>query len=167
MISVQMRCLLVLLFSWVSPSFANTIVLTDDLLTPEHYAEAAEAIRHNMQFIPDRDLSSNRRDVVLRSLDRIERFMADDPDRHRFRIQMEQRRINTMLMPAVAKDTANAEVVCQRIKDVGSHIVRTQCRSRHEIELEKYAAQELLTRRTASCPPPCPQFGDKIRLPAD
>lgn len=162
MFKFHRKWVLVLSILLVAPCFANTIVLTDDLLTPELYPEAAAAIRHNMQYISERTLSPAKRDVVMRSLERIERFIADDPDRHRLRIQMEQRRVNSMLTPAVATNTAGAEVVCRRIKDVGTNIWRTQCRTRAEIEEQKFASDELLGVG-GSCEH-CKQSDNKVRI---
>ncbi len=141
----------VLFLALATPVVASTFVITDDELDPEIFPAVAESIRTHLNQIPKSKLSGASRELVLRSLDRMERFMADDPRRHDDRIRQDQRRVNSALLPAVARDRTGAEVVCRRVKDVGSHIHKTQCRSRQEIEAERQASMKLLTRPGIQC----------------
>lgn len=139
-----LRWLLAMLAFTVAPLHAGTFVITDDELDAELFPAVAESIRVNLDKVPRSRFSRANRKVVLRSLERMEHFFAEDPQRHDWRIRQEQRRVNSALLPAVAPDRSGAQVVCRRVKDVGSHIHKTECRSRQEIEAEREAAQRIM-----------------------
>lgn len=156
-------CVAVLLACLAAPAWAGTFVITDDELDAEIFPAVAESIRVNLDQVPRSRFSRTNRRVVLRSLERMERFFAEDPQRHDWRIRQQQRRVNSALLPAVAPDRSGAQVVCRRVKDVGSHIHKTECRSRQEIEAERAAAHAALDRPGIACEPggtPCPRGPD-------
>lgn len=141
----RLKWLAVLLAVLAVPAAASTFIITEDELDPEIFPAVAEAIRANLAQLPPRNLSNSRRKAVLRSLERLERYFDEDPQGHRWRIDQERVRVNSMLAPAVAENSSGAEVVCQRVKRIGTNIPSTRCRDRLEIENEREAAQKLLT----------------------
>lgn len=133
---------------------AGTFVITEDELDPEIFPTVAESIRSNLDEISGSKLTRAKRVVVLRSLERMERFLAEDPRRHHDRIRQDQKRVNSALLPAVAGDGSRAQVVCRRIRDVGSHIDKTECRTRAEIDRESEAANRMLIGPRVTCKRP-------------
>lgn len=126
---------------------AGTFIVTDDELDPEIFPAVADSIRANLDG-PNAPagMTSAKQKRVLRSLERIEGFLADDPQRHQSRIRNEQVRLNAVLAPQVAREDGRSEMVCQRIRPVGSNIPTTRCRSRQTIEDEEQLAQEEVDR---------------------
>lgn len=134
-----------LLAFFAGQAAANTILITDDELDAGVFPVVAESIRANLDLLASRDLPPARRRVVLRSLENMERYFDEDPEGHRWRIGQERLRINSMLAPAIARNHPDAQVVCQRVKRIGTHIRSTRCMTRIEMELEQHAAVSLLT----------------------
>lgn len=119
----------------------NPFLLTDDELEPALFPAVAEAMLEDIHG-PNAPtgLSEGDRRRVERSLERIGEWLASDPERYKGRIEAEQRRVNAALAPKVARSHAKSDVVCERIRPVGSNIPTTRCRSRAEIEAEREAA---------------------------
>lgn len=135
-----------LLFSL--PALAdNPFLLTDDELHPDVFPAVAEAMVEDIHG-PDapNGLSDGDRRRVERSLERIGGWLASDPQRNQGRIAAEQRRVNAALAPRVARSHGKSDVVCERIRPVGSNIPTTRCRSRAEIEAEREAAYRAIDR---------------------
>ncbi len=126
---------------------ASTFIITDDELDPEIFPQVAESMRENLDG-PDapNGLTSARKQDVLRSLSRIESYLDENPDENATKIRNEQRRINAALAPTIAKNDGRSDVVCRRIKKVGSNIPTTECRTRAEIERDQQFANEELQR---------------------
>ncbi len=124
---------------------ASTFVLTEDELDAETFPLAAESIVSNLEGSNEPNgLTSARKAQVRRSLVNIQRFLDDDAVGNHQKIRSEQKRINTALTPAVAKDDGKSEVVCRRIMRVGTKIPSTECRTREEMEREEYLAEEVI-----------------------
>lgn len=135
-----------LLFLALSAS-ASTFIVTDDELNPEVFPAVAESIRANLDG-PNAPagMTGAKRTQVLRSLERIQGYLDDDAMRNASRIRNEQVRLNSVLAPQVAREDGKSQMVCQRIKPVGSNIPTTRCRSRQTIEDEQYHAQREIDR---------------------
>lgn len=127
---------------------ANTFLITDEELDPEIFPAVAESIRANLHRAAEpRTLSSAEQRKALRSLERLEQWVGQDGSRNEGRIRAEQIRFNALLAPKVARDgRAENDVVCRRIRAVGSNIPTTDCRTRAQRELDKQAAQEEIFR---------------------
>jgi hypothetical protein len=137
------RLILAFLLLAALPAAASTFIVTDDELDPAVFPAVAESILANLDGAnAPLGMSPAKRQRVERSLARIQEFLDDDPVRHATRIRNEQVRVNRVLAPQVASPDGRRDVVCQRIKPVGSHIPTTRCRDRQTIEEEQYAAQE-------------------------
>ena len=141
---------------------ANSFLLTNDELTPEAFPTAARAIRAVLQD-PNApvDVTAARKQQVINSLERIGGYLASEPHRHVNRIHREQLRINSALAPQVAKNDGRSDVVCKRVKPVGSNIPQTVCRSRSQMKDQQYAAQNLADelrqlQSLEDCPPNIP-----------
>lgn len=126
---------------------ASTFIVTDDELDPTVFPTVAASIRANLDG-PNAPagMTAAKRDRVLRSLDRIQSFLDDDPQRNQSRIRNEQVRLNAVLAPQVAREDGKSQMVCQRVRPVGSNIPTTRCRSRQTIEDEQQLAQEEIDR---------------------
>ena len=126
---------------------ASTFIVTDDELDPSVFPAVAESIRANLDGPgAPAGMTAAKRDRVRRSLDRIQAFLDDDPQRHQSRIRNEQVRLNAVLAPQVARQDGKSQMVCQRTRPVGSNIPTTRCRSRQAIEDEQHLAQEEIDR---------------------
>lgn len=133
----------------VAPAFGSTFIITDDELEADLFPEVAASIRENLDRLPSRRLSSGQRRVVLHALERMERHFSEDPDRNQWRIREDQRRVNSILAPAATRNDGHSAVVCKQVRDVGTRIPRTQCRSRIEIESDEFEAKRQMTKRGA------------------
>jgi hypothetical protein len=122
---------------------AQSLIVTEEELAPDRFPDVAAQIRDNLDQI---GLSSARREQVLQLLQRMETRIAEDPERHHWRIRQEQRRLNTALGPDLTVNERGAKVVCRRIRPVGSKIPITECRDRQTIETEQDAAVRMLDR---------------------
>jgi hypothetical protein len=126
---------------------ASTFLVTDDELDPEVFPAVAESIRANLDGpTAPAGMTAAKQQRVLRSLERIQGFLDDDPVRHASRIRNEQVRLNAVMAPQVAREDGKTDMVCQRIKPVGSNIPTTRCRSRQVIEEEQFHAQREVER---------------------
>lgn len=126
---------------------ASTFIITDDELDPAVFPAVAESIRANLDSAnAPAGMTAAKRKRVLRSLDRIQDLLDDDPQRHQSRIGNEQVRVNAVLAPQVARNDGRSQMVCERIRPVGSNIPTTRCRSRQTIEDEQHLAQEEIDR---------------------
>lgn len=126
---------------------ASTFLIEDDELDPAIFPAVAESIRANLHRAAEpRTLSAAETRRVLRSLERLEEWVAQDDFRNKGRINAERLRVNELLAPQVARSNNDAEVVCRRIRAVGSNIPTTDCRTRAQRELDKQAAQEEVFR---------------------
>ena len=126
---------------------ASTFVVTDDELHPDVYFQVADSIRANLQGDnAPRGLTTARRKQVLRTLDQLARYIEDDPVANASKIRNAQRRINSALLPQVAVNDGKTDVVCRRIKRVGTHQPSTECRSRQQMEQDEFAAEDMIQR---------------------
>lgn len=126
---------------------ASTFLIDDDELDPAIFPAVAESIRVNLHRVAEpRRLSSAQERRVLRSLERLEEWIAQDDARNRGRINAERLRVNELLAPQVARSDNKTEVVCRRIRAVGSNIPTTDCRTRAQRELDEQAAEEEIFR---------------------
>ncbi len=125
---------------------AGTFIITEDELDADIFPQVAESIRVNLDG-PDapQGLTSAKKRDVLRTLERLEELLANNPDRTSA-IRSAQARINAALAPTVARNDNKSEVICRRVNKVGSNIPTTQCRTREEMEREKQLADEELQR---------------------
>lgn len=128
-------------------AFASTFIVTEDELNAELFPEVAESIRVNLDG-PNAPagLTPAKKQQVLRSLERIQGFLDDGAEPDSRRVRSEQARLNAALAPAVARNDGKSDVICQRVKKVGSNIPTTVCRTRAEMEADEYAAEEELRR---------------------
>jgi hypothetical protein len=126
---------------------ASTFVVTDEELGPDIFPQVADSIRANLDG-PNAPtgLTTARKQDVLRSLQRIEEFLDEDPEGNGSKIRSEQRRINAALAPTVAKNDGKSEVICRRIRKVGTNIPTTECRTREEMEREEQHAEAQIER---------------------
>lgn len=130
-----------------SLTFASTFIITDDELDAEIFPQVAESIRVNLDG-PNAPagLTASRKQQALRSLERIERYLAEDSHRNVNKIRNEQIRVNAALAPTVARNDNKSEVICRRVKKVGTNIPTTECRTRAEMEAAEQAAHEEIHR---------------------
>lgn len=140
-------CALLVLCSVALSASASTFLITDDELHPEVFPAVAESIRANLQG-PNapRKLSNAERRDVQNSLARMEALIAENPRENHRRIQNLQVRLNAALAPRVATNDSRSDVVCQRIRKVGTNIPTTECKTRAQRELDEYVAEEELAR---------------------
>ncbi|MFB9068981.1 hypothetical protein [Pseudofulvimonas gallinarii] len=125
---------------------ASTFVISEDELNPDVFPEVADFIRTNLEGpnVP-KALTDAEKRIVMRSLDTLERLIAEDPVRNRARIRTAQARVNATLAPAVAgTDDGKSDVVCRRVKRTGSSIPTTQCRPRDALARDKRNADQFL-----------------------
>lgn len=128
---------------------ASTFVVTEEELHPDLFPAVAGAIRANLEGPNSpQGLTRAERQRVEDSLDRMQAMLAEDPVRHHSRIRTLQRQVNTALTPRVAQNTAQSDVVCQRVKKVGTNIPTTECTSRAQRESDAYLAREEIFRLT-------------------
>ncbi|MBX3726422.1 MAG: hypothetical protein KF823_10970 [Xanthomonadales bacterium] len=128
---------------------ANTFLISDDELDADIFPAVAESIRANLHRAAEpRSLSRSEQRQALRSLERLEQWLAEDRPANASRIRAEQIRFNALLAPKVARsgDKSN-DVVCQRVRPVGSNIPTTDCRSRAQRDLDRHAAHEQIRRQ--------------------
>jgi hypothetical protein len=131
------------LFLLALPAAAQSLIVTEDELAPDRFPEVAETIRANLDPL---GLSPARHEQVLRLLQRMEARIAEDPARYHRRIRHEQKRLNSVLAPAMTVNQLGANVVCKPVKPVGSRIPFTECRDRLTMETEERAAESLTHR---------------------
>lgn len=127
--------------------FASTFIVTDDELEADIFPQVAESIRANLDG-PNAPpgLSAANKATALRSLDRIQEYLDEGLDSDARRIRNEQARVNAALAPSVARNDGKSEVICHRVKKVGSNIPTTVCRTRAQMEAEEQAAEEEIYR---------------------
>lgn len=141
------RLLAAPLFALAMTASASTFIVTDDELAPDVFPAVAESIRANLNG-PNapQGMTASKQQRVLRSLERIQGFLDSDPERNASRIRNEQARLNAVMAPQVARQDGKSQVVCQRIKPIGSNIPTTRCRSRQTMEEEEYNAEVEIDR---------------------
>ena len=125
---------------------ASTFVISEDELDPEIFPAVAESIRSNLEG-PNapRALTTSEKRHVMRSLETLERLIADDPVGNRSRILTAQGRVNATLAPAASgQDDGKSDVVCRRVKRTGSSIPTTHCRPRNSINRDKENADNFI-----------------------
>jgi hypothetical protein len=157
--SMKLQRLLVsaLAIAFCCPLFASTFIITTDELEADTFPAVANSIRANLEG-PNSPpgLSSARKQDVERSLDRLERLIGDGAQPTDERVRGLQDRINSSLAPQIARDDGKSEVVCKRVRKVGSNIPTTECKTRREIEAEANFAKDMIDRYQ---PSKCVEFG--------
>jgi hypothetical protein len=135
------------LFAFAFTAQASTFIVTDDELEPDVFPAVAESIRVNLNGpSAPQGMSPAKEKRVLRSLERIQAYLDEDPQRHQSRIRNEQARLNAALAPQVARQGSRSDMVCERIRPVGSNIPTTRCRSRQQVEEDRVRALEEIDR---------------------
>lgn len=125
----------------------STFVVTEDELQPDVFPQVADSIRANLEGPNSpKNLSSGERRRVEDSLDRMEAMIEEDPVGNHTRIRNLQGQVNAILTPLVARNTANSNVVCERVKQIGSNIPTTVCRNRADRDADEKAAEEEIFR---------------------
>ena len=126
-------------------------MLKDSDLTAETFSQVETLIRQHLQNAGTRVYSSAERQRVERSLDNIVAFLASDRPSAGSKIRREQKRINSILLPEIAGDTGDSEVICKSRARVGSHIATTRCQTREEMERERHEANQTMDRMRNNC----------------
>jgi hypothetical protein len=129
-------------------AMGSTFAITEDELDPAIFPAVADSLRANLDG-PNAPsgLSEARKADVRRSLDELEDLLLRDDGRSNSeRVRGLQDRINTHLLPQVAKNDGKSEVVCRRVKKVGSNIPTTECRTRAEMDRDEHLADEQMQR---------------------
>lgn len=125
----------------------STFVVTEDELHPDVFPQVADSIRANLKGPNSpRGLTRAERQQVANALDRMEAMLEEDPVRHHSRIRILQSRVNATLTPRVARNDARSDVVCERVKLVGSRIPTTVCSNRSERQLNEHISEEEFSR---------------------
>ncbi|MBX3726424.1 MAG: hypothetical protein KF823_10980 [Xanthomonadales bacterium] len=129
------------------PLFASNLkVLTEDDLSADSFPAAAQELRANLAGSTGHGLSSGQRERVLQSLARIEGWLAEDASGNQPRIHAEQRRINALIAPQVAsRGNERSNLVCKRVRPIGSNIPVTECKTREQLAAEQEAARDALS----------------------
>jgi hypothetical protein len=133
--------------AFACPLFASTFIITTDELEADIFPQVAESIRVNLEG-PNSPpgLSSARKQDVERSLERLGKLIEDGGQPTDERVRGLQDRINSSLAPQVAKNDGKSEVVCRRVRKVGSNIPTTECKTRRELDDEAQFAKEMIDR---------------------
>lgn len=126
-------------------------LLRDSDLTAEAFPQVETLIRQHLQNAGTHAYSSAQRQRVERSLDNIVAFLASDRPSAGSKIRREQKRINSILLPEIAGDAGDSEVICKSRARVGSHIATTRCQTREEMERERHEANEAISRLRNNC----------------
>lgn len=121
-------------------------ILKESDLSAETFERAAKAIRQHLKTSDKRAYSDAERQRIERSLDRIATHLASDRPSAGSRIRREQVRVNEILLPKVTQASTDSEVICRRENRVGSHVSKTVCRTREEMELEREQARAMIDR---------------------
>lgn len=130
------------------PLSANGLnALAEADLAPERFPAVAAELRTQLDGSGGHGLSNGQRARVLQSLSRIEDWLAEDASGNQPRIHAEQRRINALIAPQVAGTRGNdrGNLVCKRVRPVGSNIPTTECKTREQLAAEQEAAREALS----------------------
>lgn len=130
--SVPLAPLLALLF-WAGTAAAGSPLLRDEAMTPEAFPAEAARIEQALAAGAWPRLGPGDRAQVGAGLRRIAAQLAAGDDRGRAQARSEQIRLNALLAPAVVAGN-RSEVVCRRVKPVGSNIPSTVCHRRSTLE---------------------------------
>lgn len=124
----------------------NLEVLTAADLAPERFPAAAQDMRGALAGADGHGLRRAQRDRILQSLSRIEDWLAEDATGNRPRIQAEQRRINELIATQLAgTDGARSDVVCRRVRPLGSNIPVTECTTREQLDADRDSARRAVS----------------------
>lgn len=121
------------------------VFLKDDMLTVDAFPAAAEALKQQMDNGVYSRLDNAAQAKIEQSLDEIGELLVSDSPSAGSEIRREQIRINELLAPAIATNN-KSEVVCRRVKPVGSNIARTECHDRKALEEHARSVQDELIR---------------------
>lgn len=132
---------------FAAPLFASSLnALAEADLAPDRFPAVAAELRTQLETSDRHGLSNGQRERVLQSLSRIEGWLAEDASGNQPRIHAEQRRINALIAPQVAsRGNDRSNLVCKRVRPVGSNIPTTECKTREQIAAEQAAAREALS----------------------
>lgn len=122
---------------------ASSPLLRDEAMTAEAFADAAARIEQAMATGAYRRLSGAERAAIGIGLRRIAGYLATGQADMAALARNEQVRINALLAPAhVAGNTS--EVICRRVKVVGTNIPSTECHRRNALEAHSRDVQNEL-----------------------
>lgn len=132
---------------FAAPLLASGLnALAEADLAPDRFPAVAAELRLQLDGADRHGLSNGQRERVLQSLSRIEDWLAEDASGNQPRIHAEQRRINALIAPQVAsRGNDRANLVCKRVRPVGSDIPVTECKTREQLAAEQAAAREALS----------------------
>lgn len=127
--------------------------VSDEALDPAVFPQVADQIRAEMTALDGAyvKLSNGDKRRVNRALDRIAEQLGSGGNRDTQRIAGLQYQINSMLAPQVHSASSGSEIICRRVKKVGSNLRETQCKTRAELDAEAREIEE--TRRLQRLPP--------------
>lgn len=125
---------------------ADAPMLRDQDLSRTTFPAAADAIRDHLDSVAAEIYSEAQRRRVNAALLKIGQELQSDRRGAESRIKSEQSRVNAILLPVLAADSGDAQVVCRRVKTVGSNIHQTRCLSREQLDRERQAALDTIDR---------------------
>jgi hypothetical protein len=136
----------VALLLWAGAASADGPLLRDEAMTPDAFPAEAERIEQAMAAGAWPRLGPGARDEISLGLERIAGWLDDGTDAERALARNEQLRINALLAPALSASNTS-EVVCRRVKAVGSNIPSTVCHRREALEAHSRDVQNDLIRQ--------------------
>lgn len=122
---------------------ADSPLLRDEAITADRFAAEADRIEQAMAAGAWPGLGPGERAQVGASLRRIAVLLADGQPGHADPVRNEQVRINGLLAPALNASN-RSEVVCRRVRPVGSNIPATVCHRRAALDAHSRDVQNEL-----------------------
>jgi hypothetical protein len=112
---------------------ADRPLLRDEAITADGFAAEADRIEQAMAAGAWPRLGPGERADISASLGRIATLLAEGGPGHADLVRNEQVRINSLLAPALTASN-RSDVVCRRVRPVGSNIPTTVCHRRAALE---------------------------------
>ncbi len=136
----------VALLLWAGTASAGAPLLRDEAMTAAAFPAEAERIEAALAAGEWQRLGPGAEAEVRAGLRRIAGWLEDGEDRELAMARNEQLRINALLAPALTASNTS-EVVCRRVKAVGSNIPSTVCHRREALEAHSRDVQNDLIRQ--------------------
>ncbi len=136
---------------------ANSFIINDKDLDPAILPAVANHIRTNIDHPEFNSLTPARKSELLTSLGRLESLVAegDDSRSSKRRIKNLQADINAAMAVGLTSNRSDSDLVCERVRKVGTKIPEVECTSREQRRRDEQAARDLVNRQSNCASPPC------------